>query len=96
MFVVPGPSAHRVRLQSTPATSPPSPFRLFTNRHRHWLTNTEAITAIARLGAQANRAEPRRLCPDTSDIDLFRYGKGVVNLDAEVPHGTFDPIARGQ
>jgi hypothetical protein len=37
-----------------------------------------------------NRAEPLRLCPDASDIDLFRYGKGVVNLDAEVPHGTFD------
>jgi hypothetical protein len=37
-----------------------------------------------------NRAEPLRLCPDTSDIDLFRYGKGVVNVDAEAPHGTFD------
>jgi superfamily I DNA/RNA helicase len=37
-----------------------------------------------------NRAEPLRLRPDTSDIDLFGYGKRVVNLDAEVPHGTFD------
>jgi hypothetical protein len=33
-----------------------------------------------------------RLCPDTSDIDLFRHGKGVVNLDAEVPHGAFDSL----
>ena len=37
-----------------------------------------------------NRAEPLRHGPDTSDIDLFCYGKGVVNVDAEVPHGTFD------
>jgi hypothetical protein len=40
--------------------------------------------------ALANRAEPRRLCPHTSDIDLFGYGKGVVNLDAKVPYGTFN------
>ena len=26
----------------------------------------------------------------TSDINLFGYGKGVVNLDAEIPHCTFN------
>ena len=34
-------------------------------------------------------AERNALCPGSSDIDLFRYGKGVVNLDAKVPHCTF-------
>jgi hypothetical protein len=42
------------------------------------------------FAALANRAEPRRLCPDASDIDLFGYGKGVVNLDAEISHRTFN------
>jgi len=40
--------------------------------------------------AGLGRAEPTRLCPDASDIDLFGYGKGVVNLDAKVPYGTFN------
>jgi hypothetical protein len=28
--------------------------------------------------------------PGNSDIDLFRYGQGVINLDAEVSGGAFD------
>jgi len=30
------------------------------------------------------------LCPGISDVNLFGYRKGIVNLDAEVPDGTFD------
>jgi hypothetical protein len=30
------------------------------------------------------------LCPAPSDINLFRYGKGIIDLDAEVPDGAFD------
>src|SRR5450631_4356630 len=30
------------------------------------------------------------LCPGSSDINLFRYGKGIINLDAEVPDGAFN------
>jgi hypothetical protein len=30
------------------------------------------------------------LCPGNSDINLFRYGKGIIDLDAEVPDGAFD------
>jgi hypothetical protein len=30
------------------------------------------------------------LCPGSSDVDLFRYGKGIIDLDSEVPDSTFD------
>ena len=36
----------------------------------------------------AGRADP--LCPrSASHVDLLGYRQSVVNLDAEVPHGTF-------
>ena len=28
--------------------------------------------------------------PGNSDIDLFRYGQGIIDLDAEVSDGAFD------
>ena len=28
--------------------------------------------------------------PGASDIDLFRYGKGIINLDAKVAHRALD------
>jgi hypothetical protein len=47
------------------------------------------VTSLARLlASQSGRAGP--LCPSRSDIDLFRYGKGIIHLDAEVPDGTLD------
>ena len=30
------------------------------------------------------------LCAGSSDVNLFRYGKGIIDLDAEVPDGAFD------
>ncbi len=30
------------------------------------------------------------LCPGNSDINLFFYGKGIINLNAEVPDSAFD------
>jgi len=30
------------------------------------------------------------LCPGCSVVSLFRYRKGIINFDAEVPYGTFD------
>ena len=30
------------------------------------------------------------LCPGISDVNFFRYGKGIVHLDAEISDGTFD------
>lgn len=29
------------------------------------------------------------LCPRTSDVNLFRYRKGIIDLDPEVSDGTF-------
>jgi hypothetical protein len=30
------------------------------------------------------------LCPGDSDINLFRYGEGIIDLDSEVSDGAFD------
>ena len=30
------------------------------------------------------------LCPGNSDINLFFYGKGIINLYAKIPDGAFD------
>jgi hypothetical protein len=27
---------------------------------------------------------------DSSHVDLFRYGEGIIDLDAEISDGTFD------
>jgi len=38
------------------------------------------------------------LCPGYSDINLFRYGKGIINLDLCMPeqelHGSQIPVRR--
>src|SRR6267154_5820752 len=39
-------------------------------------------------GWRTGRACP--LCPGISDINLFRYCQGVIDLDAEIPHRAFD------
>jgi hypothetical protein len=43
-----------------------------------------ALTGGWRMG----RACP--LCPGISDINLFRYCQGVIDLDAEIPDRAFD------
>ena len=30
------------------------------------------------------------LCPGISDINLFRYCEGIIDLDAEISHRAFD------
>ena len=37
---------------------------------------------------QMGRASP--LCPGISDVDLFRYREGIINLNAEIPDGALD------
>ena len=27
------------------------------------------------------------LCPVRSNVDLLRYGEGIVHINAEIPHG---------
>ena len=44
---------------------------------------------LARSGRlRVGRACP--LCPGISDINLFRYRQGVIDLDAEIPDRAFD------
>ena len=60
-------------------------------------TKTEAGTSV-RVGFRAlplmaqtwrsDRACP--LCPGISDINLFRYRQGVIDLDAEIPDRAFN------
>ena len=35
-------------------------------------------------------AKPVRLCPCSSDVDLFGYGESVIDLNAEIPDGALD------
>ena len=37
---------------------------------------------------EGGRACP--LCPGISDINLFRYRKGIIDFDAEISDGAFD------
>jgi hypothetical protein len=36
------------------------------------------------------RGKDGRLVPGGSDIDLFDYGKSIINLDAKVAHRALD------
>jgi hypothetical protein len=35
-------------------------------------------------------AKPVRLCPCSSDVNLFRYGEGIIDFNAEIPDGALD------
>jgi hypothetical protein len=35
-------------------------------------------------------AKPVRLCPCSSDLNLFSYGQGIVNFNTEIPDGALD------
>ena len=35
-------------------------------------------------------AKPVRLCPCSSDVNLFSYGKGIIDFNAKIPDGTLD------
>ena len=39
-------------------------------------------------GEEVGRACP--LCPGISDINLFRYCQGIIDLDTEIPDRAFD------
>ena len=41
-------------------------------------------------GEPERGAKPVRLCPCSSDVNLFSYGEGIVDFDAEIPDGTLD------
>jgi hypothetical protein len=35
-------------------------------------------------------AKPVRLCPCSSDVNLFSYGEGIIDFDAEIPDDALD------
>ena len=35
-------------------------------------------------------AKPVRLCPCSSDVNLFSYGEGIVDCNPEIPDGALD------
>src|SRR6516165_10810929 len=36
------------------------------------------------------KAKPVRLCPCSSDVNLFSYGEGIIDFDPEIPDGALD------
>ena len=36
------------------------------------------------------RAKPVRLCPCSSDVNLFSYGEGIIDFNAEIPDSALD------
>ena len=45
---------------------------------------------LVALQRQLERGKAGRLCPGSSDVDLFRYGESVIDLNAEIPDGALD------
>jgi hypothetical protein len=39
---------------------------------------------------RSKRGRAGLLCPGSSDINLFRYGQGIVYVDPEVPDHAFN------
>ena len=37
-------------------------------------------------GEAEGGAKPVRLCPGSSDVNLLRYGEGIIDLNAEIAH----------
>ena len=41
-------------------------------------------------GEAEGGAKPVRLCPCSSDVNLFSYGEGIIDFNAEIPDGALD------
>jgi hypothetical protein len=41
-------------------------------------------------GEPEEGTKPVRLCPCSSDVNLFSYGEGIIGFDAEIPVGALD------
>src|SRR5215472_3847056 len=49
----------------------------------------QRLCAMARRRTEGG-AKPVRLCPCSSDVNLFSYGEGIVDFDAEIPDSALD------
>jgi hypothetical protein len=64
------------------------------------LDDREGSTAVVRGGSPdvgnwhegeaEERAKPVRLCPCSSDVNLFSYGEGIIDFNAKIPDGALD------
>src|SRR5690349_7717384 len=41
-------------------------------------------------GESERGAKPVRLCPCSSDVNLFGYGQSIIDFNTEIPDGAFD------
>jgi hypothetical protein len=41
-------------------------------------------------GEAEGGAKPVRLCPGSSDVNLLRYGEGIIDFNTEIPDGALD------
>ena len=49
----------------------------------------ERLCALAQ-GELEEGAKPVRLCPCSSDVNLFSYDESIIDFDAEIPDGALD------
>src|SRR6266852_7730431 len=47
---------------------------------------TYRLSPLMALQRRLGRGKASRLCPCSSDVDLFGYGESVVDLNAEIAH----------
>ena len=55
----------------------------------HRLCCSERSPHMARRGPNGS-GRACLLCPGSSDVNLFRNGEGIIDLDTEVPDSAFD------
>jgi hypothetical protein len=50
------------------------------------------VRQLSVIGTRAmlKGAKPVRLCPCSSDVNLFSYGEGIVDFTSEIPDGALD------
>src|ERR1700738_560395 len=76
-------------LRSIPSTKPDiRRSRLPIQKKNHSIRATFHTAWAQSCRSVLGRACP--LCPGISDVDLFSYREGIIDLDSEVPDGAFD------
>ena len=90
---------HAILLSEARLLTPRSSDRTLPPRYRtpHGDTHQPArgalprarFSSLARCGANG-AGGACLLCPRNSDVNLFRYGKDIIDLDAEVADGAFN------
>jgi Uncharacterized protein conserved in bacteria (DUF2252) len=51
-----------------------------------WPRRSPTRCRLVALQRRLGRGKASRLCPCSSDVDLFGYGESVIDLNAEIPH----------